>query len=110
MRAEIKRRFRLSRCLTISNKDRIKQLVETICAERIDITVNYGDWFAIGCILARMFEEEGRKLFHAIGQFYPDYKREESDNEYFKCIKYGRDYYYKTEKIFDIARKYGLDF
>lgn len=60
--------------------------------------------------MARMFEEEGRKLFHAIGQFYPDYKREESDNEYFKCIKYGRDYYYKTEKIFDIARKYGLDF
>ena len=58
VRAEIKRRFRLSRCLTISNKDRIKQLVETICAERIDITVNYGDWFAIGCILAGMFEEE----------------------------------------------------
>jgi len=31
-------------------------------------------------------------LFHAIGQFYPDYKREESNNEYFKCMKYGRDY------------------
>ena len=59
MRAEIKRRFRLSRCLTISNKDRIKQLVETICAERIDITVNYGDWF----ILAGMFEEEEKNCF-----------------------------------------------
>lgn len=98
------------RIITISNRDRIKQLVETICAECIDITVNYGDWFAIGCILARLFEEEGRELFHAIGQFYPDYKREESDNEYSKCMKYGRGYYYKTEKIFDIARKYGLDF
>lgn len=98
------------RIITISNKDRIKQLVEAICAERIDITVNYGDWFAIGCILARMFEEEGRELFHVIGQFYPDYEREESDNEYSKCMKYGRGYYYKTEKIFDIARKYGLDF
>lgn len=98
------------RIITISNRDRIKQLVETICAEHIDITVNYGDWFAIGCILARLFEEEGRELFHAIGQFYPDYKREESDNEYSKCMKYGRGYYYKTEKIFDIARKYGLDF
>ena len=63
MRAEIKRRFRLSRCLKISNKDRIKQLVETICAERIDITVNYGDWFAIGCILAGMFEEEEKNCF-----------------------------------------------
>ena len=31
-------------------------------------------------------------MFHAIGQFYPDYKREESNNEYFKCMKYGRDY------------------
>lgn len=98
------------RIITISNKDRIKQLVEAIRVKRMDITVSYGDWFAIGCILARIFEEEGRELFHAIGQFYPDYKREESDNEYSKCMKYGRGYYYKMEKIFDIARKYGLDF
>lgn len=98
------------RIITISNKDRIKQLVEAICVERIDITVNYGDWFTIGCILARMFEGDGRELFHVIGQFYPDYTREESDKEYSKCMRYGHGYCYKTEKIFEIARRYGLDF
>lgn len=72
----------------------------------IDITDEYGDWFAICCVLANTFGEEGRELFHLVGQFYPGYTIEASNSKFDACLRH--QYNFGKLKFFEIAKKYGV--
>lgn len=90
----------------VSKKDEILKLVEIIEVNRIDITNDYNDWFAICCILVNCFGKVGREIFHKISRFYPSYKFEECEDLFSTCLT--KSYKYKIDNIFEIASKYGL--
>ena len=72
----------------------------------MDITYYYNDWIAIGNIIKNMFDEEGRALFHKVSSFYPNYDYDETDSEYSAMIV--GQYRYNSDRLFEIAAKYGL--
>jgi len=92
--------------LVTSKKDDIQNLIEKIEDQKIDITEENYDWFAIACILANIFGEEGRKLFHSVGQFYPRYTMEESNQKFSQCLQ--KRYNYSADRLFEIAKRYGV--
>lgn len=85
---------------------RIRNLMANVIHKEIDITVRAEDWFIICAILARLFLEEGRAMFHNVSKFYPNYTKEECDAKFTRCLL--RPYSYSAEQIFEIARKYGV--
>lgn len=70
------------------------------------VTYYYNDWIAIGNIIKNMFDEEGRALFHKVSSFYPNYDYDETDSEYSAMIV--GQYRYNSDRLFEIAAKYGL--
>lgn len=93
---------------TYNAKSRIKNLINIINNQKIDITSKYHDWFTICNILLNVFrEDEAEQYFHAISQYYPKYNYRECQNLFFKCL-YSR-YKHRTETIFKIAKQYGVE-
>lgn len=85
---------------------RIRNLIANVIHKEIDITVRAEDWFIICAILARLFLEEGRAMFHNVSKFYPNYTKKECDATFTRCLL--RSYSYSAEQLFEIARKYGV--
>lgn len=67
--------------------DDIEEIVSRIESKNIDITTAYGDWRDIGFAFSSELGEVGRKYFHRISRFYPDYSSTECDKQYDKCLK-----------------------
>jgi hypothetical protein len=65
----------------------IEDLINEIQSKKIDITLTYSDWIRIGFALCTTFEENGRKYFHQISQFYPKYKFTETEKTYTGLLK-----------------------
>ena len=70
-----------------STKERVEWLVGQIVQQRIDITRNEPDWFRIGCALANEFGESGRRYFHQVSQFHPEYDSKITDKKFNKVLK-----------------------
>lgn len=93
---------------TYNAESRIKNLINRINNQKIDITSKYHEWFAICNIILNVFgDEEGTKYFHEISQYYPNYNYRESQNLLIQCL-YSK-YNYGIDRIFEIAVKYGID-
>lgn len=92
--------------MTKSAKDKILKFVDYIVGEKVDITDSYSGWLDICIIIAQTFREDGRELFHAISQFYPNYTAEECDRIYDDILT--RPYKRKVDRLYEIAAKYGL--
>lgn len=81
-------------------------LLKKIEANRIDITVLYQDWFAIGCVVSTLFGSEGSVFFHRISQFYPRYDSDECEKLF--CNIQKRGYRMSIDKLVSIAERYGV--
>ena len=84
----------------------IDELIQRVLETKTDITASYKDWFSICCILANRFGEKGRERFHELSRFYPKYTRKECDLKFSECLT--RQYFYKSDLLFEIAKRYGL--
>ena len=72
---------------TDSQTDEVERIIQSIEANRTDITSTYSDWVNIGFAFADEFGENGRNLFHRVSQFYPGYSVPECDKQFDNCLK-----------------------
>ena len=89
----------------LSKTQKVERLLKRVIEEKKDITLIQKDWIAICCIIKNLFGDEGRELFHQVSSFYPKYDYDEADNEYSKDRS---KYLYNTDRLFEIAAKYGF--
>lgn len=89
----------------LSKTQKVERLLKRVIEEKKDITLIQKDWIAICCIIKNLFGDEGRELFHQVSSFYPKYDYDEADDEY---SKYRSKYLYNTDRLFEIAAKYGF--
>jgi len=89
----------------LSNWDKTKIIIQTIEAQRIDITSSYDDWVKVGAALQIEFGEDGRDAFHRISSIHPEYKKDECDKKYDKCKGMNK---IKFSSLFYIASSYGI--
>ena len=90
-----------------SLEEDIEALVRIVEARRLDITGDYAQWRNIGFALAEGLGEAGRSFYHRLSCFYPDYKAEETDTQYDKCLKGKRSgKVIKASTLFYIAKDY----
>lgn len=68
-----------------SETAKTEAIISQIEAGRVDLTADYGDWFAIGCALANEFGESGRDYFHRVSQYYSGYDVAKTDKQYDHC-------------------------
>ena len=88
--------------------DDVETVVRRIEARGLDITAAYDSWRDIGFALAEGMGEAGRKYFHRVSQFYPKYKRSETDRQYNQCLK-GRKSGITIRTFFQKAKDAGID-
>ena len=72
---------------SLSTTDAVEALTILIEAQAVDITASYADWLRIGFALADEFGFDGESYFHRISAFYPNYSRDESSQQYAKCLQ-----------------------
>lgn len=88
--------------------DDVETVVRRIEARGLDITAAYDSWRDIGFALAEGMGEAGRKYYHRVSQFYPKYKRSETDRQYNQCLK-GRKSGITIRTFFQKAKDAGID-
>ena len=89
----------------LSKTQKVERLLKRVIEEKKDITLIQKDLIAICCIIKNLFGDEGRELFHQVSSFYPKYDYDEADDEYSKDRS---KYLYNTDRLFEIAAKYGF--
>lgn len=89
----------------LSKTQKVERLLKRVIEEKKDITLIQKDWIAVCCIIKNLFGDEGRELFHQVSSFYPKYDYDEADDEYSKDRS---KYLYNTDRLFEIAAKYGF--
>lgn len=90
----------------LSKTQMAERLLNLVIERQIDITEKYRDWFIICCIIKNLFGEKGAELFHKVSSFYPDYDYEEAENLFQKTDS--SRYRYNSDRLFEIAAKYGI--
>lgn len=72
----------------IQNPDtRVQELISIIQSQRADLTADYNDWIKLGFALANEFGESGRRDFHTLSSYNPNYQTTECDKKYDECLK-----------------------
>ncbi|WP_159467787.1 PriCT-2 domain-containing protein [Dyadobacter sp. 3J3] len=64
----------------------VETAIQQIELREIDLTPTYEKWLNVGFAFAAEFDEEGRKYFHQISQFHPNYSFEQCDEQYDRCV------------------------
>ena len=82
----------------VYGKSDINFCVDQLLEKRIDITQSYKDWVGICFGLVHEFGEGGRQLFHSISSLNIDYKPNETDKLFSKCVNHA-----PTSRITTIA-------
>lgn len=93
---------------TDSQIDEVERIIQSIEANRIDITSAYSDWVNIGFAFADEFGENGRNLFHRVSQFYPNYSATECDKQFDNCLK-SKGHGVSLKTFFYLAKDAGID-
>lgn len=83
----------------------IEKLCELVERTGIDMTKDYKFYLNIGFAIAEGLGEQGRKYYHRICKFYPNYNLEKTDKQFEACKKPGG---VKWPSLFGIASEYGL--
>lgn len=90
----------------LSKTQMAERLLNLVIERQIDITEKYRDWFIICCIIKNLFGEKGAELFHKVSSFYPDYDYEKAESLFQKTNS--DRYRYNSDRLFEIAAKYGI--
>lgn len=91
-----------------SQIDEVERIIQSIEANRTDITSSYSDWVNVGFAFADEFGENGRNLFHRVSQFYPDYSATECDKQFDNCLK-SKGHGVSLKTFFYLAKDAGID-
>lgn len=92
-----------------ATKQRYYFLIDTICEKEKDITRGRKTWTGIGQAIASLFgAEEGRRLFHLVSQWHPDYESTECDEVFDWCIRHHDAV--NVETFFYHCKRYGETF
>jgi len=83
---------------------KVLSILDEIKGLGIDITNVYIEWFQIGCVLSKVFGEQGREKFHEFSQFSPKYNYSICDKQYTACMK--KEYRYTVGTLIYILNKY----
>ena len=88
--------------------DDIETVTQRIESAATDITAGYANWRDLGFALAEALGESGRGIYHRISRFNPDYKPEETDKQYSRCLSaHGSGITVRT--FFHAAKDHGID-
>lgn len=90
------------------NREKVEKVLSEISLQRIDITGDYQQWFALGCALANEFGEGGRGYFHSISQYHSGYRPNETDKQFKHCLSHS--YSYEIATLFYYADRNGIHF
>lgn len=90
----------------LTKTQEVERLLNVVIDKQIDITEQYNDWIAVCYIIKNLFGDEGIDLFHQASSFYPNYDYEETEQLYLSAIR--NKYHYNTDRLFEIAAKYGI--
>lgn len=82
------------------------KMIAVIEKEKVDITYDYEKWFAIACVLANYFGEEGRERYHKVSQFHPNYSPGQTDAKFEDALRVRYNYNIGTFEYF--IREHGL--
>ncbi len=82
------------------------RLLSKVHFHKRDITATYSDWLAVGGVLASLYGEGGRGIFHQFSWYHPDYKESQCDNQYDKCLAYAGGF--GIGLLMNVAKKYGV--
>lgn len=93
---------------TDSQPDEVERIIQSIEANRTDITSTYSDWVNIGFAFSDEFGENGRTLFHRVSQFYPGYSAPECDKQFDNCLK-SKGHGVSLKTFFYLAKDAGID-
>mgnify|MGYP005749114873 CR=1 FL=1 len=88
--------------------DEIEYIIQSIEANRTDITSTYNNWVNIGFAFADGYGENGRTLFHRVSQFYPEYSAPDCDKQYDNCLK-SKGHGISLKTFFYLANDAGID-
>jgi hypothetical protein len=91
-----------------SQPDEVERIIQSIEANRTDITSTYSDWVNIGFAFSDEFGENGRILFHRVSQFYPGYSAPECDKQFDNCLK-SKGHGVSLKTFFYLAKDAGID-
>lgn len=91
--------------VSISDRDKVDNILYLIKQKSIDITSNYADWIRIAAALYSLFGDEGHSYFQTISSFHPDYKYKDTEDKFNSCKKLSNT---KINAFFGIATDYGL--
>lgn len=89
-----------------SDWERAEMAVQDIESQGIDITNGYSRWRDVGFALSEL-GESGRELFHRVSCFNPDYKPEETDVQFNRCLR-GGGQGITLNTLFHIANEAGV--
>ena len=83
---------KIKRPMTAKAEEKAKQrcylLIDIICEKKKDITRGRKIWIGIGQALAGLFGDvEGRRLFHLVSQWHPDYYHTECESMFEWCMR-----------------------
>lgn len=93
---------------SFSIEDQVSLLIGKITESRTDITSNYEDWCNIGFALENEFGEQGRTYFHKISRLSPNYKYDDCNKQYNKCMQ-SKSSGITIKTLFHIAKDNGIE-
>ncbi|MDN3689654.1 DUF3987 domain-containing protein [Cyclobacterium jeungdonense] len=88
--------------------DEVGRIIQSIEANKTDITSTYSDWVNIGFAFSDEFGENGRTLFHRVSQFYPNYSTPECDKQFDNCLK-SKGHGVSLKTFFYFAKNAGIE-
>lgn len=87
-------------------------MIKTVDDNKIDITGDRRQWFAIGCSIASEYGENGRYVFHEFSKHYKNsryhYTKEETDDMYSNCLRCFNRYNYSIATFFYFCKENGV--
>jgi len=93
---------------TDSQTDEVERIIQSIEANRTDITSSYTDWVNIGFAFSDEFGENGRNLFHRVSQFHPNYSTQECNKQFDNCLR-SKGHGISIKTFFYLAKDAGID-
>lgn len=95
----------------VHNEKDLKELVQKIEDEKIDIAPNYHEWYIVGQALAQL-GKKGREYYHRISKFNEEYSKTDCDAQFDNCLvqeaKGIRDDKVNISSVFFFAKEAGI--
>jgi hypothetical protein len=91
--------------ISVSDVDKVENIVNQIKQQHMDITSNYADWIRLAAALYSLFGDGGMSYFQTISSFHPEYSYKKTEDKFNSCKKMTNT---KINAFFGVATDYGL--